>query len=124
MTHRKKTLNEGFSLPILNIIIVIISILIFIFGWMILIYVFVLGFFFTMTILIYDKINHAKKCKECFNIKKVISKEKGINIDLIKTKHLKYFDTYMYVKVYLKKMNLLLLKYFMVPKNLNDLNRE
>lgn len=94
-------LNNGFSIPFIPIFIVMIGTLIYFFGWIVLIYTAGLMIVITLATAVYDTITHNNNCEECMVIKETISKERGIEIALINTKHEKYFDTHMHIRIFL-----------------------
>ena len=75
-------MSKGFSLPILPILIVLIAVLTYIFGWIVLVVVAGVVALITAGTAIYDKLTHDKKCRYCNKIKEVLSAQKGIGKEL------------------------------------------
>jgi len=96
-------MDRGFSLPFIPILLVIIGVLIYFFGWIALAYVAGAVVSITAGTAIYDKMTHNTNCGECIQVKEILSKRTGLNKDSIKTKHEKHFDTNMNVRAYVGK---------------------
>jgi hypothetical protein len=96
-------MNRGFSLPYIPILLVLIGVLIYFFGWIVLAYMAGVAVLITAGTVLYDKMTHNAKCRECMQIKDMISKKTGINKNAIKTRHEKHFDTDMHIRAYIGK---------------------
>jgi len=92
------TVNHGFNLPIISILLFIIIALTYFFGWIVL--GIAAGLFISITVgtAIYDKMTHNSNCSECNTIKQDLSNMLGIEKTGIKTKHEKCFDDHMYIR--------------------------
>ena len=89
--------------PFILILLVATGVLIYFFGWIVLIYAAGAMILITAGTAIYDKVTHNTNCRECMRVKEILAKRKGITKNLIKTKHEKYFDTHMNIRVYMEE---------------------
>ncbi len=91
-------MQQGFNLPIIPILILIISVLTYFLGWVVL--AISAGLFICIPVItaVYDRLTHGSNCIECNTIKQAISDEMGIEIDTIKTKHEKIFDDHIHIR--------------------------
>ncbi|MGA1870202.1 MAG: hypothetical protein ACMUJM_16820 [bacterium] len=96
-------MDRGFSPPYISILLVIICVLIYFFGWSVLVYAAGAVILIAAGTAIYDKITHNTNCAECIIVKEMLSKRTGVNKDLIKTKHEKHFDTSMNIRAYMEE---------------------
>ena len=96
-------MNRGFSLPYIPIVLVVMGVLVYFFGWVVLAYAAGVVVLITAGTALYDKMTHHAKCRECMQVVDIISKRTGINKDSIKTRHEKHFDTNMHVRAYIGK---------------------
>ena len=94
-------MNRGWSLPIIEILILIIAILTYFFGWIVLVYVAVIVVAIPVGTAIYDRISHDTKCRWCNAIKDIIVEDGEISFDQLETKHLENLDTHMIIRVYI-----------------------
>lgn len=98
-----KTNCEGFSLPLLAIIIVFIVVLTYFFGWIVILYVVAIVLLTAAGTALYDKITHDVKCRYCNIIKDELITQRGINRDSIKTIHEKDYSDYMRIQTYIDR---------------------
>lgn len=91
-------MNErGFSPPYITIILAIIGVLVWIFGWKVLIYVAVIFVLVPIITMIYDAVTHEKNCVECIELKEHLSGKFTVPIESIRTKHQEYEDTHIII---------------------------
>ena len=91
-------MQQGFSLPILPILILLISVLTYFCGWVVLAISAGLFICIPVVTVIYDKLTHGSNCIECNTIKQAISDKMGVEIGIVKTKHEKMFDDHMHIR--------------------------
>ena len=82
-------------------LIVLIAVLAYLFGWMVLVVVVGIVALITAGSAIFDKLTHDKNCRYCHQIKEVLSAQKGIARDRITTKHEKNYPDHMLVRAYI-----------------------
>ncbi len=96
--------QRGWSMPWLNILLVIIALLTWLYGWIVLLIVGVLFGLITLGVWIHDIVVHDEACRWCNVIKDGLAAERDIARERITTKHRKSYPTYMQVQVLIDGM--------------------
>ena len=96
--------SKGFTLPILPILICIIVVLCFFWGWIVLAYVTGIVVLIPICTAIYDRITHDAHCRYCNKIKQEFSEQKSIEVTRLTTKHEQDFDDHMLIRIYIDSM--------------------
>ena len=95
-------------MPILNIIIVIILVLTYFFGWVVILGAVALVLLIAAGTAIYDKFSHDHKCRYCNKIKHELLVQRKIKKDRITTQHVKDYADHMRIQAYVDgKMDVL-----------------
>jgi hypothetical protein len=91
--------DGGWSLPLLPILILVLAVLTWFFGWIVPVVAVALFLAIGAGTAVYDRLTHAKRCRWCNRIKSVLEEERGLAPERITTRHVRSFDTHMLVQV-------------------------
>jgi hypothetical protein len=89
--------ERGSSLPVIWILILVLAVLTWFFGWIVPVALF---FATAAGVALHDWISHDSKCRWCNRVKRVFLEERGIHPGRLRTKDLQSFPTHMHIQVY------------------------
>ena len=92
--------DGGWTIPYMWILLVIVGVLVWQFGWIVLLYVAGLFVLITAGVWVHDLVTHDHKCRWCNVIKDAFEAERRIPRERIQTKHIRSHDTHMLVQVF------------------------
>ena len=94
----------GWSLPFTWILLVLVAVLVWAFGWIVLLYIAGLFALITAGVWLHDVVTHDRKCRWCNVVKDLIASERGIERERLHTKHVEVHDTHLLVQVFVDEV--------------------